>query len=175
MEDFRKKVYVSVSVILGSLVVFAIVVYFLDSALGAAAKEIIGLRQASGERVATLEALSELKGQAEEAAVLQKKIDALLPTQDALFSFTQYLDSLARARGISVTPAPLASPVAPSATAPGHATFSISLSGDSKNITDFLSDLEFRSTKFVLALDTITFLPESSGFRADVGGRIFFK
>lgn len=175
MDDFKRRVYLSVGMIAASFLIFGLLFYFLGSYIDSAAKAIAAARGTKQSRIELLESLSALKRDNPTAEALQRKMDALLPPQDALLSFPQFIEGAARTRGVSANISFTGSPAAPAVKSPGTAPFSMSVTGSAANIAAFLNDLEFKTTKFLASFDSINFFPDGQGFRAEISGRAFFK
>ena len=174
-EHFRRHVLVNVGIILGSFVVFGAVFYFMTQALSAKTGQIIADRTAIGRRSADLEALASLKADAPRAAELQEKIDALLPNQDGVIGFPQFMNATARTHSLGLAFSFSGPPQPPAANSAGRVPFNASVDGSAENIRNFVNDLETRTTRFLITVSEINLTPQGGGFRADLRGQVYFR
>ena len=174
-EHFQRHLWINASIILGSFLIFGIIFYFFSQLLDNKVAQILVNRTAIVQRSTDLETLSKLKTDTAAAAELQKKIDAILPPQDNLISFPQFLNTLARNYSLSSTfnfngvPNPASSP------APGYVNFSITVEGDAANIRSFVDEVENKTTKFMVNIKGFTMTPRSAVYHAELDGQVFFQ
>lgn len=175
-EHFRRCLWMNIGIILGSFLVFGIVFYFFSQALNSKVAQVLVNRAAIAQRSINLETLSGLKTDIAAAMEFQKKIDSLLPPQDNLISFPQFLNAMARSHSLSSTfnfdgvPNPALPP------APGYVDFSVAIEGDAANIRSFVDELESKTTKFMVNLQGFVLTPRSSGvYHVELKGRVFFQ
>lgn len=174
-SDFRNKVLTNAGIIVGSFLVFGVVFYFLASTLQAKSAEVIRDRKVVNDRSYALLNLSDLKKEAPQAEEYKKKIEALLPNQDSLLGFPQFLDSLSRAHQVDLNFSFTGSTVPPAGDTAGSVGFTIALTGTMQNITDFIDDVEFHATRFLMGVDTVDIVPESQDYKATLHGRAFYR
>jgi hypothetical protein len=174
-ERFRKYVLVNTGIILGSFVLFGLIFYFMSQSLAAKADQILSDRAVIATRGADLENLSQLKANASAAETFQKKIDALLPAQDGLIGFSQFLNNMARTHSLGLVFNFTNPPVPPAAAAPGYVTFTAVVEGSAPNIRSFLEELEFKTSRFVVNLQAVDFSSPIDGARANLQGQVFFR
>lgn len=174
-EHFRPYLWMNTGIILGSFLIFGIIFYFFSQALDGKVARVLANRTAIAQRSTDLESLSKLKTDTAAATELQKKLDALLPLQDNLIGFPQFLNTLARNHSLSLTfnfdgaPNPGVPP------APGYVGFSITIEGDGANIRAFVDELENKTTKFMVNLQGLALTPRSGIYHADLKGQVFFQ
>lgn len=174
-EHFRRYVWTNTGIILGSFLIFGVIFYFFSQALNDKVVQILANRTAIAQRSTDLETLSKLKTDTAAAGELQKKIDAILPFQDNLISFPQFMNTLARNHSLSSTfnfdgvPNPGLSPT------PGHVNFTIIVEGDSANIRSFVDELENKTTRFMVNLQGFILTSRSETYRVELKGKVFFQ
>lgn len=174
-RNFRHYVLVNTGIILGSFIVFGVLFFFLSRGLAGQAAGILGARATIASRALEAETLAELQAGAEAAGDVQEKIDVLLPSQDGLIAFPQFLDNMARTHSLDLTFSFAGSPEPPSAASPGYVIFNATVVGSPENILAFLIELETRTTRFVANVQEASFSTSVDSSRATVEGRLFFR
>lgn len=174
-ENFRRYFWTNISVILGSLLVFGAIFYFLSQSLGGKVAEILADRTAIAQRSTDLESLSKLKTDTAAAAEIQKKIDSLLPSQDNLIGFPQFVNNLARVHSLSSTFNFEGAPNPGTLKAPGYVSFSLIIEGEPRNIRSFIDELENRTTRFAVNLLSFSMTPRAEIYHAEMDGQVFFQ
>ena len=132
---FQRYLWTNVAIIAGSFVAFGILFYSLSLALQGQVQKIIASRTTITQRSLDLENLNKLKADAAPAAELQKKLDALLPSQDGLIGFPQFLNGMARSHALVLTFNFDGTPVLPSPPVPGYVEWSASVQGGTRRIS----------------------------------------
>jgi hypothetical protein len=175
-EHFQRYLWTNIAIILSSFVVFGLVFYFFSQSLESKVAEVLASRSAISQRSADLTSLNKLKAESAAAAEIQKDMDALLPSQDSLIGFPQFMNTSARNHSLSISFDFDGAPVAGVPPEPGHVNFSAVVEGDAANIRSFVDELENKTTKFAVNLDRLLLSPRAAGvFRADLSGQVFFK
>ncbi len=101
--DFKRRVLLGSGIIAGSFLVFGIIAYFSLGSFKQLAEKTAAERELAMERSSALENLSALKQQAPEAEALEKNIEALLPHEDGLFTFPEFMEGVARMHGVDIS------------------------------------------------------------------------
>lgn len=172
---FQRYLWTNIGIILGSFLLFGVIFYLFSQFLDSKVAMVLANRTAIAQRSTDLESLNKLKTDTAAASELQKKIDALLPSQDSLISFPQFVNSTARNHSLSSTFNFDGSPTPPSPPVPGYVDFSISVEGDAANIRAFVDDLENQTTKFIVNFQRLVLTPRTGIYHADLRGRVFFQ
>ena len=175
MRSWKHKVWAGVSVIAISFIVFWAGAYLLGRGMSLKSKKVVAARRTIAERSYALLNLSALKEQGPAAAAYQAQIDALVPPEDALLSYPEFLQGLARTQEVSIAFSFQGSANAPSASFPGYIGVSVTARGSPDRIRAFIGHIESQSTKFLTAVDSVEVVAEGEGYRADIRGRTFFK
>ena len=174
-ENFQRHLWINMGIILGSFLVFGAIFYFFSQALDAKVAQILINRTAIVQRSTDLETLNKLKTDTTTAAELQKKIDAILPPQDNLISFPQFLNTLARNHSLSSTFNFDGVPNPASPSAPGYVNFSVVVEGDAANIRSFVDEVENKTTKFMVNLKSFAMTPRSGIQHVELNNQVFFQ
>jgi hypothetical protein len=162
-------------IIIAACVVFGILAFLLLRHITAASQAISNERRVAAERSYALENLSSLKKQAPEADQYSKKIEALLPHEDGLFSFPEFMESVARVHGLESTFSFDGQPVSAAGTRPGYVVFAYTVTGSADGIQSLLADLEQKTTKFLVGIDAVNLAPNDSSYRAEMRGKVYFQ
>jgi hypothetical protein len=154
---------------------FGLLFLFLSGRLEAVSKKIVADRSEAAQRTYAIENLSLLKTQQPVAAAYKQKIDGLLPTEDGLFAFITYIQGIAKIHQTSLTFSYSGAAVPPSPGNPGYIVFTASVSGSASDIRDFLNDIETKTTRFLVNIDSVDMAGDGGQYRAALKGKVFFK
>jgi Tfp pilus assembly protein PilO len=180
VTNLKRPFIISLSIILGSAITAAAGLYFLADNISATAVKIVADRADIDKQTGSLGVLAALKGQAVQAETYQAAMDNLLPTQDGLIDFSQWIAGIAAqnqvAANVSFNGNPVAPPpAAPGQTAPGQAPFSLSITGSLNNIIAFLSDIESQTPGFLLRLTSFDLESTNGSYQWSGQGTVFFR
>lgn len=181
--DFKRRLIISTSIILGSAVAATFAIYFLGNSIGGLAKKIVAEKASINQKTGALAVFAALKQQSAQAAVYQTAIDGLLPTQNGLIGFTQWVSGIAATHQVAVNVSFQgggASFVPASDTAAdfqniGQTDFSISASGGINNLTAFLNDIESESPGFLLQITSFNIANNGGNYQFSGQGVVFFR
>lgn len=174
-EHFRRYLWMNAGIILASFLVFGLIFFLFSRTLDKKVAQVLASRAVIAQRSMDLETLSKLKTDTATAAEFQKRIDALLPPQDSLIGFPQYLNTMARSHALSSVfnfdgvPNPAVPP------APGYVDFSVTVEGDAANIRSFVDELENKTNKFMVNVQGFVLVPRADVYHAELNGRVFFQ
>jgi hypothetical protein len=174
-DNFRKPFWISVSVIIGTLVASSVALYFLAGSIEATASAIGAARTQTATQNAELQDLANLKQGASVAATYQAVMDKLLGSQAALLTFPTQIDSLGRAHTVSTSFSFQGSPSLAAGTIPGSIGFSLDVSGSITNVLAFMKDLESSSPVLLSSLENVSVAGDSSSYTLTAKGMVFFK
>lgn len=172
---FRRQVVFSFSIIIGSFLVFAAVLYFLFLSLSAQSEEIIAAKAAIAEKTSTLGALTALKKEAPDAIRYEEALNRILVSRDQLLGFPGWLDSLARGRRVELQFAFGGGEADPSEVSAGYVEFSIDASGSLENLISFLEDAELKAPGFLAGLESFNLSGSGSDYRISAKGKVYFR
>jgi hypothetical protein len=174
-QSFQKRAWMNIGIIAAAFVVFGLVFYLLGNQLDATSQIIALDRNEAAGRSYALENLSTLKTQEPLAAQYKQKIDALLPSQDGLFAFINYVQAVGKIHQVDITFAYSGAAIPPTASGPGYILFNATVAGSIQNIYAFLADIESMSTLFMVNVDSLDMTTDGSNYRAALQGKVFFK
>jgi hypothetical protein len=174
-NSFQKRMWKNIGLIAAAFVGFWLLFLFLAGRLEAVSAKIVADRSEAAQRTYAIENLSLLKTQQPVASAYKEKIDGLLPTEDGLFAFITYIQGIAKLHQASLTFSYNGTAVQPSAGNPGYIAFDATVSGSAENIRDFLEDIESKTTRFLVNVDSVDITGDGAQYRATLKGKVFFK
>jgi hypothetical protein len=175
MDSFKKQLWISLGIIITSIVVALIVVYLFISDISSKTSQVLLYRSGIALESANLGNAAQLKKDAAQAALYQTAIQKLLPNQDGLINFPQMVDSIARSYNLNDQVSFTNDSIAPSPSAVGSIGFSIEVDGKASDCVAFLQNIELKSDQFVIRVDNFEFSGGDAKSRLVVGGKVFFQ
>jgi hypothetical protein len=173
--NFKQKIWLDAGLILGSLAVASVALYFLSNDLGVQANKVISNKESLSGQDNAVEELALLKSQLPQAASYTAAIENLLPDQYGLINFGPWLNAVAARYNVVVTYAFLNNPTPATVSTPGTTGFSISVQGSQGSIEEFLKDIESQSAGFLFTLSSFDFTADSIGESLNAQGTLFFQ
>ncbi len=161
--NFKKRLWISGSIIIGSLLIGIGGLYYFSGSLNASANTFLNDRAAAQAQTAALGKLAELQQDAPSAVVYQDAINKLLPDQYALINFPTWLSPIAQADGVTVNATLGDNLNPPSGGTPGTAPFSLNAQGSPAGIAAFLEDIESKSQSFLLTVSAFDMTSQANG------------
>ena len=174
-DHFKRRFWISVSIVIVTIMVSSLALYFLMGSIEETANAIGAARAATAGDNAEFQDLANLKKDAPTAATYQAAMDKLLASQEALITFPTQIDSLSRADAVSVSFAFQGSPTAATPSAPGSEGFTLDISGPMANILAFLKDFESNSPVLLSSLNTASLSGENANDTLRMQGMVYFK
>lgn len=175
-ENFRKKLLIGISLIVGGFLAFGAIAYFVSGILSAEAQKISLDRDTIRNHSDLIEGLAKQKSSSPEVEKFSQAVDLILPPKDQLVNLSGWLDSLSRARNVSVNFSFSGETVPVSGTNAGYIRFSLNISGDYANVIDFLRDIELKSPKYTVSFDTLDLKKNGvTNYIVITNGRVFFR
>lgn len=174
-DMFKKQMMISGIIILASIIVTGVIVYFLAVRQSAMADAITIGRQAVMGQATQFGMLADLKQNAPAAAKYQAAMNELLPSQDDLITFPPQVDDLSRTDGVTSNFAFQPSITSASADAPGSVGFNLNVSGPMSNIIAFMKDFEVTAPILLSEIDSVNVTGNGSTYTLAAQGRVFFQ
>ncbi len=174
-DNFKRKFWISISVVIGTIAASSVALYFLSIRIEEAANVIAATRTGTASQNAEFQDLANLKKNATAAATYQVVMDKLLASQEALITFPTQVDALGRADGVSTSFSFHGSPISASTSTPGNAVFSLDVSGPIDNLLSFLKDFESSAPILLSSLDTVSLTGDGSNYTLTAEGAVYFK
>lgn len=177
-DNFARKAWISLLIILGSIIVASVVLYYFSNDIAFQASKIASERKAVNGQNSALGSLASLKSDAPKADAYAVAINQLLPDQYGIVNFSSWLDAIAKKYNVTVTLSLSGSGVPsaqPTPSSPGTVDFSFTASGSTGNVTQFLKDAEMESSGFLFNLGSFDYTTEASSEKVNAQGTLFFK
>ena len=169
------QVWIGLGVIVGSMVVFGAVFYFLAGSISGQTAAITGGQADVDDQSALINSYSNLKTDAPAAAQYQTAMDKILATQDNLIAFPSQIDGIARNDGVEETFSFQGDPVPATQDTPGYVGFKLNATGPLVAITAFLEDTESSTPILLSKIDAFDLTQNGSDYALAASGRVFFK
>jgi hypothetical protein len=173
--NFKRHLIISFGIILGSALVAALALNWLSGSIAESSQKIVQDRSLIDQQNGALSALATLKAQAPQAAKYEVAMNKLLPTQDGLISFGQWLTAFATEHGVTATFFFQGTPVPPAGTTVGTAPFALTISGSLNGITTFLNDANTKATGFPFEINSFDMTNTNGSYQFSGHGNIFFR
>ena len=174
-NSFAKQLWLSLGIVLGSVVLATIALYFLSGQMDAEAQKIVTDQAIVGRQVALLGILAELKRDAPIAAQYSQAMDKLLPKHDDLIGLSPWLNGIAATHGVTITFSFTGASSPPNGSMPGSDVFSLSANGNLANLTAFLEDAETKAAGYLLTIDTFDLSGSENGYQLSMQGKAFSR
>jgi hypothetical protein len=172
-KSFKKEWWMSGSIIVGTLVIAAAILYILSGDLSGQAGQIVADRAFIAGQNAALSDFAALKSNAANAVPYTNAMQKLLPTHDQLIGFPGWLASQGDVHNVSVSSAFQGTNTPATASAPGSDSFSLSATGAESDLAAFLGDLETKAQGYLLTIDSFELISEGGNYRLSAQGRVF--
>jgi hypothetical protein len=177
-DNFKKKAWISLGIIIGSIILASAAFYYFSSNLSVQANKITLVRQAASNNNNALNSLALLKGDESKAEIYTAEMNQLLPDQYGIVNFNSWLVKAGASYGVSVSSAFVGSgnpSVQATASTPGTINFSLSVQGPVGDTTKFIMYLESESTGYLLTLTSFDYTSDVSGEKVNAQGILFFR
>lgn len=177
-NTFSKRAWISLLIILGSIIIASGAFYYFSNDLATQTDKIVTERQAVSGKNNALDSLAALKNDEPKAEGYAAAMSNLMPDQYGIVNFKQWLNTIAKKYGIDVsfaftgngTPSTQSTP-----STPGTIDFSLTLTGSVASTTQYLNDIESQSPGFLFTLKSFDYTTDSSGAKMNAQGTLFFK
>ncbi|MDO8515744.1 MAG: hypothetical protein Q7S28_00665 [bacterium] len=176
-KSFHRLLLVNIGIIAGSVLCAGAIAFFIALQISGVVKTIANARTLVARRTSQIENLATLKREAALADSYSVKINRLLPRQDELLRFRQFISRLAIIYRANVNFAFQGSPSPsnPSAGLPGFFNFSLNMGGSYEALSALLKNLETDETDYLVGIDNIDITREGGEYRMFAQGRLFFR
>jgi hypothetical protein len=175
LKNFKKRAWLGIGIIAGSMVVFGAAFYVLAGDISQQAALVTAGRNAVASQSALINSYSNLKENAPAAAVYQAAMDRLLGGQDDLIAFPSQVGGIARNDGVELTFSFVGDPVPGGANTVGYVGFRLNATGSLNSITAFLKDMESSAPILLSRIDSFDLTQSGSGYVLTATGRVFFE
>ena len=171
----KRHLIISFSVIIVSVIIATCVLYILSDNIAAQVTKVQADRALVSEQTDALDVLSDLTEQAPQAAAYQSAIDQLLPDQDGLLTFQEWLANIASSHQVSANATFAGNPSLANGSQAGQSNFSLEVDGSVDNIIAFLDDIEAKSPGFLVQLSSFNLVTSNGSYKFTAPGVVFFR
>ncbi len=174
-NGFRKKVLLSVGLIVLTLLLFLAALQWLSGDVSARSKDLASARRLVAERNQLIDVLAALKKNSAEVDSYRRQIESLLPAKEELIDFPRWLDGLARASHVGLNFSFAGATTAPKPDSAGSTGFSLTAVGSYDNLAIFFREMEAKSQQFLLSLYGFDLNQADQDYRVVTTGQVFFQ
>jgi Tfp pilus assembly protein PilN len=174
--SYRRDLFVSTAIIVGSLVAAVVGVYFLQSALRAQVSHVAEMNQRIQAYFDNVGLVASLKQSAPQANKYLEVMNRLIPDHDHLFGLRDWIDTVSRNHRVVSSFNFAGEPPIPSPGTIGQIGFTLTLSGNVEDLTSFLQEIESLATaQYLLTFDTFTVSRNSGTYQVTIQGKAYFQ
>jgi hypothetical protein len=171
---FNRSFAIGVSIVFGSILVAGLAVYYISGVINTNLKSIVSDKLQISQQSNSIAIIAGLKHQAAQAAPYQAAMDQLLPTQDQLINFSQWVTNIAASHQVNTTVSFQGNPSNSSGSA-GQTQFSFTGTGSMSALASLLDDLQSRSAGFLLKLTSVDLVDQGTLYQLNGQGTVFFR
>jgi Tfp pilus assembly protein PilO len=172
---FKKEIIITSSVIGGSLILFMIAFLAIAGRIDTAVASIKLARTTIQTQSQAVSALAKLKQDVGQADQYQEQINLLLPKKEELLGASRAIDAIARAHNVTFHFSFQSTTAPASLGVPGYIGFNLDADGTYENVRDFWSDLESKTSRFVMQFGDLSLASSPSGYKMSGAGKLFFR
>ncbi|MBT9151640.1 MAG: hypothetical protein DDT40_01836 [candidate division WS2 bacterium] len=171
-RGFKSRFILSLSVILGALLIIAIVIVYIGFDISTKAGFISDAQTQLLKRETDIANLTNLKEQEKAADAALFKLNNVLPKKDALFSVSRDLGDFARARNLSFG-SKFGEEIASKDNKPGFIRLEMNTGGSYADLVAFIKDIE--ASGYFINLLNFDIVRQGASFSALLDGEVFFS
>jgi len=172
--NLNRQLWIGFSMIVVSIGLAIGTFYFLIGRIDTAVAQIVADRALIIQQSGALGVVAQLRQQAPRAAVYQAALDKLLPAQDGLIGFSQWIAGIA-SRNEVVASVSFQDSGSGAPGGNGQERFSITVNGSVNNIIAFLNDIESKEPGFLLQLSSFDFTNQGGNYQFIGQGVLFYR
>ncbi len=165
----------SFSIIFGSVVIATVALYYVTGMVAASAAKISADRTTIQKQSGNLAILANLKAQEPQAETYQAAMNQLMPTEDNLIVFSQWVNTIAANHQVVATVSLQGTTGEPAGSTPGISAFSIDASGAQSDLLAFLQDMELKTPGFFVQLTSFDLIDNNPTYELKGQGQLFFR
>lgn len=173
---FKKSAGVGILIIVGSIVVFTILIVVITDDVRAQAQKIEERKTALLRLANAASVLPALKNQEETVQKYESIMKNILPVQESLVEAPRWIAQAAGIAKVQASFSFIEEPVAATATSAGWIRFSLSAVGSWDGINAFIEAIEIKSSRFLVKLEnTHLKMQNPTTYRMETQGKIYFS
>lgn len=174
-DNFNRYVWINFGMVFGVIAIGAAAISFFSGDIVSRSSAISADHALIVKQNNILVAFSQIKKDSAEATEYKTAMDKLLPTQNEIINFPQWLQNLAGTYNVTADFSFTANAVPAASSTPGTIGFSLIVDGEGGKVVSFLKDLESEAPAFLLAFDSFTLTKNGANSRVVTGGKMFFR
>ena len=173
MQKFKKKFLINIGITLGIVLAMVLFLFLFRSLLRKSSEKVRASKIEINNRSNAIQRLAFLKGQfSKTASPYLNVLYSVIPPKDELINFSKELQVIAASENLTFSFSFLGENASTGEDL-GSVSFSVNVTGQSiDEIFDFIEKLE--RFRFLIKLENFS-INSDSGFRATIGGRVFFR
>jgi len=175
MDGFRRAVYLNSVLILTSFIVFFGAIWFLGRLIQDGSMKLVDQFSNYFYQSYAAERLLGLKQLQPQAKDLERKMQILLPVQDQLLNFPDFIKSIADAEQVTLSFSFNSGNIVSPDGGAGSIGFTLRSTGTLENLRDFLDNLENKTKRFWVGVDTVDFTRSGDSYALSAQGKVFFR
>lgn len=174
-SNFKKRLWIGVGVIFGSMVIAFGAFYFLSDGLHVQADSVVAEKVAAQRAAAAIANFAALKTDAPQAAKYEAVMQKLLPDRSGLITFNTWVNQIAKRYGVAATVAYQGDPTLPVGAVPGSAAFTMTVQGPENSIVPFVNYITARAAGFPLSFGSFDFTDDRTQENLIAQGTLYFR
>jgi hypothetical protein len=174
-DNFNRYLWTSLGILFVSIVVAVGALNFLLGDIASRSNAIAVARALVVKQNDSLAAFAEIKQDSAKAAEYKMAMDKLLPAQDELINFPQWLQGVAATYGVTVSFSFTADTAPATPASAGSIGFSLTAEGGNDSVVSFLNDLESKASGFLLSFNSFDLTRDGENTKVVTGGSLFFR
>jgi hypothetical protein len=175
----KRQLLTSAAIIVGSIVAAAGILYVMVGRIDSTTGDIVKNEGIINDQAGLLGVVASLKQQASQASVYRAAINQLLPGQNGLIGFSQWVTDIANryqvTASVSFQNNTLTGAAKAGSAQLGQMPFSLSANGTPDNLKAFFEDLESKSGGFLVSFSGFDMSNSSPDYKLTAQGIVFFQ
>jgi hypothetical protein len=174
-DPFIKKLWISLGIIVASVVIAVGLVYYFLGGLSKKVTEIMTDRTMVQTQTSAVANLANLERGAAQAMQYQSALNQLLPDQYGLVAFGQWFAKEGQQYNVTANASLQGTPAQPQGATPGTASFTFNADGPLSSLTTFLDATAARSSGFLLTFSSFNLSSDGANYKITGQGTLFFQ
>ena len=174
-DNFNKYLIFNFGGIFLAIIIAFVVYSFISQDITANTNKFISNRDLILRQDNALSSFSKIKEEMTQIAPYQTAMDKLLPSQNELINFPDWLQNTAGMYNVVETFSFASGTVESKGLDPGYINFSLVVDGSSDDAISFLKYIESSAPGFLLSFSSFSLLNSQNDTKITVAGKLFFK
>jgi hypothetical protein len=174
-NDFTRRFWTGMGIIIGSIVLTGGAFYYLTGAMEQQATDVLTAKTNTENDASAVANLASLESQAPTAGQYEALFQKLLSNQQGLITFSSWVDQIGSKYGVAATVSFVGSSTPASAGAPGFVPFTMSAQGPEGSLPPFLDYLASKAPGFIVSFSSFDFTDDRSQQTLNAVGSVYFR